>query len=161
MSGPHIVPVYRGQGGRVVREVDGRAFFNHHPSLKDKKGCYVLAIRSGGGVTPTYVGKATKSFGQECFTTHKLGKCNQSLVDYERGTLVLVLFECPVSKGKTPEKKISLLEDFLIQTALSVNENLLNVKQTKQAEWSIRGIIRSGSGKPSASALIAKRMLGM
>ena len=118
-------------------------------------------MRSGGGVTPMYVGKATKSFSQECFTAHKLGKCNQALVDYGKGTLVMFLFECTNGKGKTPVSQIALLEDFLIQTSLSVNEDLLNVKQTKQASWSIRGIIRSGSGKPSKAAALAKSMLGI
>jgi len=161
VSGPHDIPIYKGKAGRVVREEEGRSFFQHHPSLGGKKGCYIFAMRSGGGITPTYVGKATRSFAQECFTAHKLGKCNQTLVDYGKGTLVMFLFECANAKGKPPTNQISLLEDFLIQTALSVNEDLLNVKQTKQADWSIRGIIRSGSGKPTRAAALAKSMLGI
>ena len=161
VSGPHVVPIYEGKNGRIVREEEGRDFFVHHPSLGPKRGCYIFAMRSGGGITPTYVGKATKSFAQECFTAHKLGKCNQTLVDYGKGTLVLFLFEPAATKGKTPTNEIGLLENFLIQTALSVNDELLNVKQTKQESWSIRGIIRSGAGKPSKSTALAKTMLGL
>ena len=161
VSGPHVVPTYLGKTGRMVREEEGRAFFTHHPSLAPKRGCYIFAMRSGGGITPTYVGKATKSFKQECFTAHKLGKCNQTLVDYGKGTLVMFLFEPAASKGKVPINHIGLLENFLIQTALSVNEDLLNVKQTKQESWSIRGIIRSTAGKPSKPASLAKSMLGI
>ncbi|MEN1929812.1 hypothetical protein WCE37_12585 [Luteimonas sp. MJ250] len=160
VSGPHVVPVYRGRVSRIVRSEEGDAFFKAHPSLKARNGCYIFAMRSGGGITPIYVGKATKSFDQECFTSHKLGKCNQILADYAKGTLVLFLFESPQGK-KAPTYQIDLLENFLIQSALSVNEDLLNIKKTKQEKWSIRGIIRSSAGKRSQSAKSASSMLGL
>lgn len=146
--------------GRIVRGEEGDEFFEKHPSLKAKTGCYVFAMRSGGGITPVYVGKATKSFGQECFTSHKLGKCNEILADYSRGTLVLFLFESPPGK-RAPTYQIDLLENFLIQSALSVNDELLNIKKTKQERWSIRGIIRSNGTKASKSAKAAASMLGL
>ncbi len=157
VSGPHPVPVYKGKVGRIVRTEEGDEFFKTHPSLKAKHGCYVFAMRSGGGITPMYVGKATKSYGQECFTSHKLGKCNQILADYAKGTLVLFLFESPSGK-KAPTFQIDLLENFLIQSALSVNYELLNIKKTKQETWSIRGIIRSSTGSTTKAA---KTMLGI
>lgn len=160
VSGPHLVPVYKGKVGRVVRAEEGESFFKQHPALKAKKGCYVFAMRSGGGITPVYVGKATKSFGQECFTSHKLGKCNEILAEYARGSLVIFLFESPVGK-KAPTYQIDLLENFLIQSALSVNDGILNIKKTKQERWSIRGLIRSSRGKPSKSAKAAASMLGL
>lgn len=160
VSGPHLVPVYRGKVARIVRSEEGDEFFRIHPSLKSRNGCYIFAMRSGGGVTPVYVGKATKSFGQECFTSHKLGKCNQILADYARGSLVLFLFESPQGK-KAPTYQIELLENFLIQSALSVNDELLNVKKTKQEKWSIRGLIRSSAAKRSKSAKAASSMLGL
>lgn len=156
--GPFEVPVHVGNG-RIVRDEEGREFFRHHPTLASKRGCYIFAMRSGGGITPTYVGKATKSFGQECFTSHKLGKCNQSLVRYSKGKLVLFLFERPNGKGNPSVVKMNQLEVFLILTALAANENLLNIKQTRQQEWSIRGVIRSSAGNPSKAAAAAKRML--
>ncbi|MBZ0226633.1 MAG: hypothetical protein K8F51_11785 [Comamonas sp.] len=106
------------------------------------------------------MGKATKSFGQECFTSHKLGKCNQILADYTKGSLVLFLFESPQGK-KAPTYQIDLLENFLIQSALSVNDELLNIKKTKQESWSIRGLVRSSAGKPSKPAKAAASMLGL
>ncbi len=107
-----------------------------------------------------YVGKATKSFGKECFTPHKLAKCNEILADYSKGSLVLFLFESPSGK-KAPTYQIDLLENFLIQSALSVNDELLNIKKTKQERWSIRGIIRSNGTKASKSAKAAASMLGL
>jgi hypothetical protein len=159
VSGPHAVPVYKGKVGRIVRSEEGDAFFRMHPALKSKKGCYIFAMRSGGGITPMYVGKATKSFGQECFTSHKLGKCNEILADYSRGSLVIFLFESPA--GRAPVYQINLLENFLIQSALSVNDELLNIKKTRQEKWSIRGMIRSSHGKPSKACRVAKTMLGL
>ena len=160
VSGPFNVPVYQGANGRIVREEDGAEFFSDHPAHSKKRGCYVFAMRSGGGITPTYVGKATKSFGQECFQGHKLSKCNQTLVDYVKGTLVLFFFEAPLG-SKPPKTQIDQLETFLIQTALSANPYLLNIKKTKQELWSITGILRSGSGKPSKAALAARSMLAI
>lgn len=160
VSGPHRVPVYKGKVSRIVRAEEGDTFFTAHPSLKGKNGCYVFAMRSGGGITPMYVGKATKSFGQECFTSHKLGKCNQILAEYAKGSLILFLFESPQGR-KAPTYQIDLLENFLIQSALSVNDELLNIRKTKQEKWSIRGLIRSSAGKPSKSAKAAATMLGL
>lgn len=48
VSGPHLVPVYKGKVSRIVRSEEGDAFFKAHPSLKGKKGCYIFAMRSGG-----------------------------------------------------------------------------------------------------------------
>ena len=160
VSGPYLVPLYKGKVGRIVRTEEGDNFFKTHPSLKARTGCYIFAMRSGGGITPAYVGKATKSFGQECFTSHKLGKCNEILADYSRGSLVLFLFESAPGK-RPPTYQIDLLENFLIQSALSVNDDLLNIKKTKQESWSIRGIIRSKGSKASKSAKAASSMLGL
>ena len=35
-------------------------------------GCYVFAMRASKGFRPIYVGRATKSFKQECFASHKI-----------------------------------------------------------------------------------------
>lgn len=160
VSGPHLVPMHKGKVARIVRAEEGDTFFHDHPSLRRKTGCYIFAMRSGGGITPVYVGKAAKGFGQECFTSHKLGKCNEILADYSRGSLVVFFFESPSGK-KAPTYQINLLENFLIQSALSVNDALLNIKKTKQERWSIRGIIRSNGGKPSKAASSAASMLGL
>jgi len=103
-------------------------------------------------VKPIYVGRATRTFAQECFTPDKRGKCNQALVDATRGTLILFLVAAPTTRGRPAEKQISLLEDFLIQVGVAANETLLNVHGTKKADWSLTGLIRSKQGRPSAAA---------
>jgi hypothetical protein len=74
VHGPFEVPVYQGKNGWIVRTEEGVAFFKTHATYKARRGCYLFGMRAGRGVTPTYVGKATKTFGQECFTADKLGK---------------------------------------------------------------------------------------
>lgn len=152
VEGPFKVPVYEGKNGRIVRSEEGEALFRHHARLASKRGCYVFGMRSGGGTIPTYVGQATKSFKSECFTAHKLGKCNESLVDAEKGTLVVFFVIAPSGRGRPAAKQIDLLEQFLIQAGVAANPNLLNVKGTKEEEWSIRGVIRAPRGRPSAAA---------
>ena len=151
VSGPFDVPIYRGKVGRIVRAEEGRKFFKTYPSMAKRRGCYVFAMRAGRGMTPTYVGKATKTFDQECFTADKLGKCNQTLVDYAKGTLVMFLITAPMGKGRPAAKQIKLLEDFLIQVGVAANDKLLNIQGTKQEGWSITGLIRSSQGRPSHS----------
>lgn len=153
VRGPFEIPFYQAKSGcRIVRAEEGREFFKTHSVWAKRRGCYVFAMRAGRGMTPTYVGKATKTFAQECFTADKLGKCNQTLADYQRGTLIVFLVAAPSRRGRPAEKQIELLEDFLIQTGVAANDRLLNVRGTKQARWSLRGIIRGGRGKPSRSA---------
>jgi len=152
IEGPFDVPVYKGKNGRIVRAEEGETLFDHHPNLASKRGCYVFGMRSGGGITPTYVGKATRTFKGECFTAHKLGKANETLVDTERGTLVIFFVVAPSGRGRPAEKKIELLEHFLIQAGVAVNPSILNVKGTKQEEWSIKGVLRTRRGRPTYRA---------
>ena len=69
IDGPLGVPFSANKRIRLVDGAAGRALLE---SLKigAGRGCYVLGIRAGQGYTPIYVGKATKSFAQECFTAH-------------------------------------------------------------------------------------------
>ncbi len=152
VQGPFKIPVYRGKKGRIVRSQEAAEFFQRHPGLAGRRGCYIYAMRAGRGITPTYVGKATKTFEQECFTADKLGKCNETLVDYERGTLVAFFVVASQGRGRPAEKQIGLVETFLTQAGVAVNPDLLNVKGTKQADWSIKGLIRAARGRPSRAA---------
>ena len=161
VDGPLKVPVHEGANGRIVGPDEGDEFFKEHRRLKGRRGCYVFGIRGGRGVTPVYVGKATKTFGQECFTYHKLGKCNKALVECLKGTLVLYFLVAPNGKGRPPTNQIADLESFLIEVSVAKNPGLLNVKGTKRADWSISGVIRAGRGKPPKAARSLKSALGL
>lgn len=71
----------------------------------------------------------------------------------------MFLVSIPETPGPVNRAAIRELEDFLIQTAVGVNENLLNVQGTGQSQWGIKGVIRSRQGKPSKSAKNFKMMM--
>jgi len=56
---------------RVITKVEGRLFFRSNPHLRGRRGAYVFGVRSGGGITPVYVGKSTRPYDKECFTADK------------------------------------------------------------------------------------------
>ena len=149
---PREVPVYQGKAGRTITDDNVRDFWKANSDIADRRGCYVFAIRAGKGLTPAYVGKATRSFRQETFSPHKLTRYQQFLADYRKGTPILFFLVAPSKKGALNARHVKQLEDFLIQTGLAANPDLMNIKGTKAEEWGISGILRSGKGKPSAGA---------
>jgi len=63
------------------------------PGLSDACGCYVFAVRTGGGIKPWYVGKAeAQSFKLECLTKHKVEKYNAVLTTLKTGTPLLYFY---------------------------------------------------------------------
>ena len=157
--GPMEVPAYYGKAARAITEENIKEFWHSHSDMGSHRGCYVFGIRAGKGFTPGYVGKATKSFKQEVFTSHKLAKYQRFLADYNKGTPILFFVVPPKLKGKTNTTHIGELEDFLIQVGVAANPHLLNIKGTRQEDWGISGVIRSGKGKPGVSARALKAML--
>lgn len=159
VNGPFEVPTYKGLAARLIRSDEGRSFFSRYPALAKASGCYVFGMRAGRGITPFYVGKACRTFEQECFAPDKINRYNECLVDYARGGPVLFLVALPVRRGRRNEQAIGELEDFLIQVAVARNQDLLNVKGTSAPEWGILGVLRSGSGRRSANADTFAKML--
>ena len=94
----------KAQGRRVIskRVLDPGA---NLLALGRERGCYVFTIRAGRGATPIYVGKATKSFKQECLNPSNRHKFSNGMADYKRGTPVLYFGDTRRKKGKlTPNK---------------------------------------------------------
>jgi len=58
-------------------------------------------------------------------------------------------------------KAIRELEEYLIQSAVTRNPDLLNVQGTERANWGIAGVIRGPGGKPSQAARALKTTLGL
>ena len=161
VHGPYTVSTSTGSAGRRIRKLEGRSLFARHPAMTERRGCYVFAIRAGRGMTPIYVGKTTKGFAQECFTPHKLEKYIQCLSDYKRGTPVLFFITFPKRQGRQNDNHLGDLERFLIQTGVAENPELLNVQNTKAADWNIIGVLRSRAGKPSISAQAFRRAMSL
>jgi hypothetical protein len=164
--GPFRIPVQKHPRFRKVKLIEakhGRAFWE---KLKDrqiakKQGCYVFALRAGKGATPWYVGKAGKSFKQECFGFHKLSLYNSALFSGKQGTPVLFFVALPGKKNRVAAKIINQIETYLIQIAKLANPDLLNKKKTKPLRWGIAHVIRGGKGKATAGERTFLNMLDL
>jgi hypothetical protein len=151
IDGPREVPFYEGRAGRTITDDNVRAFWEKNSDLANLRGCYVFGIRNRG-LTPGYVGKATRAFKSEVFAPHKLTRYQQFLADYQKGTPIIYFAVAPRQRGAPNASHIQQLEDFLIQAGVAANSNLMNIKGTKTEEWGITGVLRSSVGKPSLSA---------
>ena len=118
-----------------------------------KQGCFILALRRGKGFTPWYVGKASRSMEQDCFTPKRTSDYNK-LLDKEQGVPVLFLIAPDGNKRKAPANDLSDLERFLLQSAQAKNPKLLTAKKDLP-DWSIHGVFRSKAraGKDEESLL--------
>jgi hypothetical protein len=161
VSGPLKVPTYNGKAAKIVDSERLGEFWDSTGDMGKRRGCYVFAIRASKGIRPIYVGRATKTLKQEVFTPHKLEKYQRCLADVGKGTPVLFFLTSPVAKGKPNIKAIKELEEFLIQSAVSRNPDLLNVKGTERERWAIEGVVRGSPGKPSKAAIALKQLLGL
>ena len=159
ISGPHVVPLDQRKGGRTIDRKGLGDFWQEQPEFAEKRGCYVFGIRAGKGYTPIYVGKTTKSFQQECFTSHKLQYYNESLADYKRGTPVMFLLGACKRRGRPPGDAIDSLERYLITIGEQKNPNLANVQNRATEKWVVRGFLRSGKGRPTAASRAFQKLM--
>jgi hypothetical protein len=147
VHGPFEITYENRKGGRCLVFDDFWAQESDAQYLAKERGCYVFAIRTGGGLQPIYIGKATKTFKQETFNPSNRHKYHNGFSDYSRGTPLMFFIVHPAQKGPTNGKHISEIEDFLIQAAIVKNPNLQNVKGIQRPSWSIKGVIRGGIGR--------------
>src|SRR2546422_10760758 len=97
--GPYAVPT--SPNTRMVSKDERATFFNSNPHLRDRLGAYVFGVRSGGGITPVYVGKTKRSYDEECFTADKCLKYTKGLSSYVKGTPVLYFIPTPRTRKCT------------------------------------------------------------
>ena len=161
ISGPFDIPCYTGKAGRAIDRDAITEFWSTHKSVATKKGCYIFGIRAGRGYTPIYVGKATRSFKQECFTYHKLDHYHRCLVDYAKGTPVMFFAVMPATRGRTNNNVIGEVERYLIALGETANPDLSNIQGRASDTWGIKGVVRGGKGKATKAAEAFKRMMGL
>lgn len=149
VHGPFKVTHEKRKGGRTLVFDDFWGQDGEASHLAKKCGCYVFAIRTGRGLQPIYVGKATRTFKQETFNPSNKHKYHDGFSDYARGTPIMYFVVHPSQKGRINESQIMEIEDFLIQAGVAKNPDIQNVKGTQRPSWSIKGVIRSGVGKRS------------
>ena len=162
--GPFKVPYDRVGAVKVIAHKHGTKFWKDPgvAALQLKQGCYFFAVKAGRNSTPWYVGQAKKGFKQETFTKHKRGRYNHALTHARHGTPVLFFVALSGTKRKVRKKEVNHMEKELIQDALAMNSMLCNTQHTKNLpRWTIRGVVRSGRGKPSKAAKSFAKMMGL
>lgn len=161
VEGPHSITVTRSKAGKGIERKNVEKFLEVHQSHMASRGVYVFAARASRGFVPWYVGRATTSFAQECFTADKINKFNEALRKFERGTPVLFLMLHPTQRGAINKKAIAAVERELIRIAWMANPGLLNKHHIKVPQWAIRGVIRAKQGTPTIHARYLKKTLGL
>jgi hypothetical protein len=163
IQGPFVIPLDPTINKKAIRPRCPELWLDPEAGkFAEACGCYVFAMRAGRGSRPIYVGKAARTFRQECFTPHKIASHYQkALLNAERAKPVIFLVVLKRRRGRVNEKAINDVEKFLIQNAMKKNPELSNIQGRKGHRWSIDGVIRSGQGKPSAKAKTFKSALGM
>ena len=133
--------------------------------LAKASGCYIFGTRAGKGAMPWYVGKATKTFLQECFTDRNLRKYDKVLVE-RKGTPILFFLARRTPGGRfrkvLHDQEARRLENFLIDHCLSANGKLLNRQGTKFVrDTQIPGLLNSPPGPHSKEAKSLRRLLSL
>ena len=159
--GPYALPTEKKKGARLIVH---SGFWNgggYLEMLSAARGVYVFAIKPPGAsrFIPYYVGKATKSFGQEALTNDKLLKYQRALANYSYGSPHL--FFVAQSSNKWSAKEIKEVEDYFIQQGFAVNPKTENDKGTKLPSWSVKGAIRGSKGKVSRGTSAFRSTFGL
>ena len=110
------------------------------------------------GLTPIYVGQASKNFRQETFNPNNRHMYHDGFSEYAKGTPVMFFVVHPSQKGKRNAKQIGEIEDFPIQAGVANNPDIQNVRGAQKPKWSIQGVVRSGKGKRSQDEAEFRRL---
>lgn len=160
--GPFVVPSEKGPP-RFIDRVHAAAFWDDDATqaLAARRGAYILAVRAGRGITPVYVGKATRSFEQEVLVDRNLQSFNGGLRDWRRARPVVLLLAQPHRRGRSAHRAIAELEDFLIVLCEEQNPRLRNVHGLGgEQPFEIVGVTDGRRGAPSTAASAVRRTIG-
>ena len=164
VPGPIAIPAQHKGGGWHL--FDGKKAQNQfwkkdqHSHFKKRRGVYICAIKTSKGITPLYVGKATKGFGQECFTDRNQLNYTRGLARYKEGTPVMFFILYPKKQGQTNSKAIGELEVRLIHLAEIKNRFLVN-RNDRTKKWSVEGILGDKQGQQTSASKTLRNALGL
>lgn len=160
--GPFRIHYSRKVGGKIIETQHGRDFWLSPRTeyLQSERGVYVFAMRAGPGLTPLYVGKATKTFRQEVFTDRNLHKVTGAMADWRRGNPVLFLLA--QTQGRVATRAIAELERFLINEAVLRNPDLRNVQGIDGGpRYEVPGVTGVKRGRRTTAQIAFRRLLGL
>jgi hypothetical protein len=146
---------------KCIDSSHGHAFWKRPDvaSLASKQGVYVFVLKASQGYTPVYVGKSTKGFKDEIFEPQKLNHYGNALAQGPKGTPMFFFVAPAGTLRKVPVQVCDEVETFLIQLAVRKNPHLRNDKKTKLAQWTVKGVVRSGPGKRSSTEKAFGKMI--
>jgi hypothetical protein len=163
--GPVSIPFQKNGKGSAkhIGKAEVKTFWasKEAQEIAEKQGCYVFALQAAKGFRPWYVGKATKSMEQECMQPHKLAHYNEVLFKGNKGTPVLFFVVLGGNKKKVSATVIDEMETFFIQTVLTKHPEIQNIQKTNLPEWTVKGAVRGGQGKPKKNASDFRKMMGL
>ena len=103
--------------------------------------------------------KKIGQFRAECFADHKRTKYDEVLRDYGACTPVLFLLVSSVPQAKN---RISDLEKFFIDLAVTANPEIQQTKDVPRPEWTIPGVTESnGKGGVPTAVLSLRKAFGL
>jgi hypothetical protein len=99
--------------------------------IPDKPGIYIFARSHGNSVSPIYIGQADKL---KTRIEHQFNnvKLMMGVRNAARAIRILIYCEARISKGQNRKKVLAILENALIDHALSEGHELLNKQGTKK-----------------------------
>ena len=98
---------------------------------------------------------------QECMAPHKVLKYNEAMRK-SNGTPMLYFVVPPAGRRIAPAPLLKDMERQLTQDALARNPRIMNIHNTKNLpNWRIKGVLRSGQGKPSETESAFGRLMGI
>jgi hypothetical protein len=158
--GPFEIPIVKYDSGARWIYKDGLSEFWDETGCASDSGCYVFAMRSGGGIMPWYAGRSTGPFKNECFTNDKILKYQLALAKVAKGKPVMFLVSLEPQKGPKNIRAIEALEKTLIVLGFDRNVEFINKIGKEKSDFIIGGIVGPGSGKPSSAAATFKSTMG-
>lgn len=171
--GPFIIPRRTSPSGNKVLDSSAESISAFWDVVDKKRrqlstacGCYIFAIRAGGGIKPWYVGQSKTGFRNECFQPSKVNHYHDIVNNSLKGTPVLIFVARHTTAGNLSTtlsiREANFVEQYLISFALWNNPALKNIKNTSYLRTlQIPGILNNPTGKPSAGAALLQRTLGV
>lgn len=156
--GPFPIGIKKEAMGRVIEKEHKALFWDENPDYASWRGCYVFGVRAGKGITPWYVGKATKRFDRECFHSDKLYRYMAALARYRAGTPIMYF----IVADRFHEKHVHEVETFLIRLCHKKNPDLMQTQKIKyDPPWEIHNVTNTVQGAKTAGTHEFRGMIGI
>jgi hypothetical protein len=158
--GPIEIPMEALKGSAsTVAEARKEVFGNGKDDLGSRNGVFVFGLQTARGLGALYMGTSVRGFAKDVFRAENVKAYLDALKGYERVKAVLLLVARPSVRGRVAESEIAEIASTLFAMA-SVQSKDLRMLGQDPADWSIKGVLRSGPGRLSVSAMELRKILG-